>query len=206
MLAMATGQSTPQEPAGAGPVVVSPPTIQLRKDLPASVPTDSPIAPVLSLLKDINEQVPLSDVVLFAPNLPFGFMVDVPVDISRLNGQPVQNPALRAAVWKLLASLSFQLDLGWLSTAAVPQDTEWAQAIRLGSEGFREVYGRSFRTFNGQCDEIGNPQMGFGELHCIFAHENVGYLVIQLLRAMEQVRLNNRARMTAPEINAMEGL
>lgn len=171
------------------------------KDLPAHVAPDSALAPILSLLLEISDLVMLSDVLLCLPELmPFGYLVDMPADLQKVESHVVPEPSLRAATWKFLAALSYQLDPRWFQLID-PQQSTWAHLISQGATAFMEQYGL---VFSARTDEFGNPEMGLNEVAALFGQPDLGYLLISLLRAMEQLRLNHPERFVPPT-SAMPG-
>ena len=151
------------------------PTVQLRP-LPKEIPPDSPIAPVLSKLLDINDVICLNDTILVSPQMPFGYLMDMPIDIKSVDGKPSPYPLLRAAAWKFLAALSAQLDPAWLLVLD-PQRSTWAHSISQGGEFFVKQY---LTVFNGTTDDAGNPNMGtrvqqfIKKDHCFIRNSLIG--------------------------------
>ena len=153
---------------------------------------------IRDLLGEINADVPLSDVLCNLPLAPFGFMVDFPPqDMAHINGEPVRSDLvpLRAAVWKLLAALSYQYDRR-IPGAIPPQhvsETIWTTAFTNGRQAFEQACAQ----------KAGMPvsgnyfQIGMDELGLVLAAPKLGYSVIKLLAAMEQMRLKFPERIPA---------
>ena len=181
------------------PQVTDPPNVQIRT-LPPEIPADSPFAPVLSKLLDICDAIYLNDAILYAPQMPFGYVMDFPADIKIVNGKPFPYPEVRAATWKFLAALSMQLDSGWLVYIDTKTST-WANAISQGGDYFVQYYGKAI---GGCTDAKGNPQMGIGEIGMLFLQPEIGYLLTQLLRIMETVRINHPDRFVLPSFESSQ--
>lgn len=192
-LAKPTGQPQPPQQSAA-PVAPTVDAAHRVKDLPPQIQADSPLAPVLSLLLEISDLVMLGDVVLCVPQMPFGYLMDMPAQLNQVDGAVVPYPVLRGAAWKFLTSLSYQLDLTWLAKVD-PQQSTWVQALAQGAQAFTERYGQ---VFGARTDDFGNPEMGLGEISAIFGQPELGYLLTRLLRAMEQLRVDHPARFVSP--------
>ena len=164
----------------------------------ATDPLSEAFKGIRDLLGEINADVPLSDVLCNLPLAPFGFMVDFPPqDMAHINGEPVRTDLvpLRAAVWKLLAALSYQYDRR-IPGAIPPQhvtETIWTTTYTNGRQAFEHACAQ----------KAGMPvsgnyyQMGMDELGLVLAAPKLGYSVIKLLAAMEQMRLKFPERIPA---------
>lgn len=137
------------------------------------------------LIEQINSVVPLHDVMLQSPGMPFGYMTDFPRDMAMVDGQPVPRPQLRAAVWKFLTALSGQLDArlrGHLPLAS--QGVSWSRELMQDPPAFSKAW----QACGVPVDEAVMPQMALGELAMIFADPDLGGLMLQLLDKLEQLR------------------
>jgi ParB family protein of integrating conjugative element (PFGI_1 class) len=153
-----------------------------------------PVANVLNILIEINSLVPLADVTLTAPAMPFGYLMDMPASIRHMDGQEVQEPELRAAVWKFLVAMSGQLDSRNLGSVS-PEVSTWCALIQEGPQAFEDAY---ITCIGGKIFEA-TPYVALGEISWIFAEDEIGLTLIKLLQAMEQIRLTNPERFTNAE-------
>ena len=160
----------------------------------ASDPLQEAFEGIRDLLGEINTAVPLNDVLCALPLAPFGFMVDFPQrDMRHVANEPVRPDLvpLRSAVWKLLAALSYQYDRLDRIPAQHVADTIWTTAFTQGRQAFEHACAQ-----NAGMPISGNDfQMGMDELALVLAAPEVGYSVIKLLSAMEQMRLQFPERM-----------
>lgn len=160
--------------------------------LPDQVQENDPTAHVLSLVLDISDLVVLHDCILHVPGMPFGYLMDLPTSLESVGDKTVAYPQLRAAAWKLLASLSGQVDPTWFTFAGFDKSC-WAQAAMQGPDVFRQTYSQTLRGFT---SDGGDPAMLLAEVYLMFSQPELGYLTVQLLRAMEQLRLDHPERFT----------
>jgi hypothetical protein len=165
---------------------------QRNPGLPENVGADDPTAHVLSLVLDISDLALLHDCILHVKDMPFGYCMDLPKALEKLGEQtlPDGQVQIRAASWKFLASLSGQLDPQWFTH--VSEDiSNWTRFAKAGPDVFRQNYVRALR---GVTAESGDPAMLLAEVYVMFSQPELGYLTVQLLRAMEQLRLDHPER------------
>lgn len=171
------------------------PTVSSRRrnpGLPENVGTDDPTAHVLSLVLDISDLALLHDCILHVKDMPFGYCMDLPKTLEQMGDEvlPDGQVQIRAASWKFLASLSGQLDPQWFTH--VSEDiSNWTRFARAGPDVFRQNYVRALR---GVTADSGDPAMLLAEVYVMFSQTELGYLTVQLLRAMEQLRLDHPDR------------
>lgn len=154
----------------------------------------NPVGNILQILIEINDLVTLSDVTLSSPSMPFGYLMDIPPSILEVDGQPVPEPELRAAVWKLLATVSGQLDHRTLK-AVSPTHSTWVALVRQGPAAFEQAYAQQI---GGHIFDK-TPYMALSELSWVLAEADIGYLFIKLMQAMEQVRVSHPERFPSDE-------
>lgn len=165
-------------------------------DASDGAPQPDPLTALSPLLVELSDLVCLQDVLLQAPHMPFGFLVDLPRSLQEVNGQPVPYPSLRAAAWKLLAGLSYQLSPQFLAHLG-PEQSTWVAALQRGPALFRREFGS---VFDGRCDELGNPEMGMGELQLLFAQPQLSKALTALMVAMEDIRVACPERFVPPNV------
>ena len=181
----------PPAPAGAPPLTPAfTGTQQRNPQLAGRVADGDPTVHVLSLILDISDMVHLSDCLLHVPDMPFGYVMDIPVSLENIGDKTIPYPQLRASAWKFLASLSGQVDPAWF-THVDQSKSRWTQTALQGPDVFRQTYAKSLR---GITAEDGNPAMLLTEVYLMFNQPELGYLTVQLLRAMEQLRLDHPER------------
>ena len=171
------------------PIVSS---LQRNPGLPENVGTDDPTAHVLSLVLDISDLALLHDCILHVKDMPFGYCMDLPKTLEQMGDEtlPDGQVQIRAASWKFLASLSGQLDPQWFTH--VSEDiSNWTRFAKAGPDVFRQNYVRALR---GVTADSGDPAMLLAEVYVMFSQTELGYLTVQLLRAMEQLRLDHPER------------
>lgn len=171
------------------PIVSS---LQRNPGLPENVGTDDPTAHVLSLVLDISDLALLHDCILHVKDMPFGYCMDLPKNLEQMGDEalPDGQVQIRAASWKFLASLSGQLDPQWFTH--VSEDiSNWTRFAKAGPDVFRQNYVRALR---GVTADSGDPAMLLAEVYVMFSQTELGYLTVQLLRAMEQLRLDHPER------------
>lgn len=196
-------QQTPLPGMLAGVTPAHGPSNQPRVSAPKS-PTSQPptgsiseaLAGVRNILGEINDVVPLHDVLCALSSMPFGFMVDLPREsVAQASGVPIDpaKVALRAALIKLLAALTYQYDRRCMT--AIPavhvEETVWTSSWVAG----RHVFESACAAKAG-LPVIGNQfQIGVDELNLVLAAPDVGYSFVRLLSALEQMRLQFPERM-----------
>jgi hypothetical protein len=175
----------------AGAALIAPSERQRNPRLPENVGVDDPTAHVLSLVLDLSDMAVLHDCILHIKDMPFGYFMDMPKALNKVGDQtlPEGQVEVRAATWKLLASLSGQIDPKWF-THVNEQNSNWVRFAKAGPDVFGQNYGQLLRGVT----DGGNPAMLLGEVYLMFSLPELGYLTVQLLRAMEQLRLNHPDR------------
>lgn len=173
----------PSIQSGRGPASGAPPereTVRNARDATHAV---------LKQLEALNAIVPLHEVLVASPVLPFGYLVDFPpVDLGHADGKPLQSDwvALRVALWKLLAALSYQYDQRVIAqfSAADATQIRWIQSARAGREAFvADVEARVSDHHAGA-----RHLLGLDELPIVLNAPAVGEAVVRLMTAMAQVR------------------
>lgn len=189
--------AAPTVPASPGapstpPVATSITARQRNPGLPENVGPDDPTAHVLSLVLDISDVALLYDCILQVKGMPFGYCMNMPKALDKLDGQtlPPLQIDVRAAAWKFLASVSGQMDPQWF-TFANEDVSNWSRFAKAGPTVFRQNYERSLR---GVSADSGDPAMLLTEVYVMFCLPDLGFLTVQLLRAMEQLRLDHPER------------
>ena len=189
------GAATPQ--AGAMPPL--PPTRPGTAQADASGHAEASsftedLQPLFSTLGDIQNLVDLSDVIFTVdqPNLMFGMYLDLPKGgIASVDGIPLPEDMLpyRTALWKLLVSLTGQLDRRCSVALPLEPDGEpnlWRQLFDQGEAAFHhtanELLGEPFESVE------------LSSLTILFSHPELGYLVTRLLSQMEQIRVQHPER------------
>lgn len=200
--AAGTATPSPASADGASGTAIQPmappavdPTEKAQKRnprLPDQIQETDPTAHVLSLVLDISDLVVLHDCILHVPGMPFGYLMDLPASLENVGDKTIPYPQLRAAAWKLLASLSGQVDPTWFTYAGLDK-SRWTQAAMQGPDVFRQTYVQSLHGFT---SDGGDPAMLLAEVYLMFSQPELGYLTVQLLRAMEQLRLDHPGRFT----------
>ena len=144
--------------------------------------------PIFTVLGEFQNLIDMSDV-LFKSNQPhhlFGFYLDFPAQgIGYVDGVELE-PELaiyRRALWKILVSLTGQLDRRF--TQLIPHEADgftiiWRQLWEQGEEQFQagaqELLGEAFDSLSLQSVSL------------VLQHEQLGPLVTRLLIDMERVR------------------
>jgi ParB family protein of integrating conjugative element (PFGI_1 class) len=160
----------------------------------ASPVASHPLAALAPMLLEVSDLTTLHDVLVQAPTMPFGYLMDMPKSLDEANGIPVSYPTLRAAAWKFLAGLSFQLSPPFYGQFSVEQSS-WVAALSRGPQAFIQQYAE---VFGARCDEFGNPEMGLGELQLMFAQPQLSKVLTSLLHEMERIRINHPDRFMPP--------
>lgn len=165
----------PQTHAGTGEVAPQPPF---------------DLEPLFSTLGEIQNLVDLSDLIFTSdhPFLMFGIYLDLPKGgISHADSQALPQELIpyRLALWKLLVSLTGQLDRRCSKCLPLSIDGEdilWRQLVDQGEAAFH-------RTAN---ELLGEPfeSIDLSMLTMLFSHPELGYLVTRMLSQMEQIRVN----------------
>ena len=215
---LASGELT-ASPSGTAPVVQPPlaqtplpgmlakvprheaPVLPVAPEAPASRasgPSQEAQATIKEHLAEINNIVPLYDVLFSVPEMPFGYLVDLPEQDIAHAGNPQVTPVaphlvpLRHATWKLLAILSYQFDARCL--AAIPpqnaREMHWTTTYQQGQTAFEQACAER-AGFHLRGESFG---MGTSELQLVLGTPALGYSFIKLLGAMEQLRLDQPDR------------
>jgi ParB family protein of integrating conjugative element (PFGI_1 class) len=174
-----------------------------QQTLPAALPQESNVNAAISViyqhLGEINDAVPLHDVICSLPTMPFGYFMTLPAqDVAHhAKGEAIQPRLvpLRAALWKLLAALSYQYDRRVidrvLTTINNAHDVAWFSALREGRQAFEQACAsKAGMRVTGT-----NYALGMGDLALVLGADGIGYSIIKLLSAMEQMRLDFPDRM-----------
>jgi hypothetical protein len=154
----------------------------------------NPLGVLTPMLLEISDLTTLQDVLVQAPSMPFGYLMDMPKSLEQVSGLPVSYPTLRAAAWKFLAGLSYQLSPPFYGQFSVEQSS-WVAALSRGPQAFIRQYDD---VFGARCDEFGNPEMGLGELQLMFAQPQLSKVLTSLLQEMERIRVNHPDRFIPP--------
>lgn len=97
---------------------------------------------VEKVITSINSVVPIHDFVLRVPEMPFGYMVDLPASASHIGEADVSaSTGMRIVVWQFLAALSGQAhERHWRQVADLPfiQSTRWSKKLVEGPAAFAE--------------------------------------------------------------------
>ena len=113
----------------------------------------------------VNAIVPIHDFMLRIDSMPFGFFVDLPIDLARVGDVDVSaHMEDRGMLWHFLASLSGQLhEYHWQRVADDPlmQGTRWVEARRQGAMAFARTLGQTVYAACGLVD----AEHGIFELH-----------------------------------------
>ncbi len=144
--------------------------------------------PIFTVLGEFQNLIDMSDV-LFKSNQPhhlFGFYLDFPAQgIGYVDGVELEPELViyRRALWKILVSLTGQLDRRF--TQLIPHEADgftitWRQLWEQGEEQFQagaqELLGEAFDSLSLQSVSL------------VLQHEQLGPLVTRLLTDMERVR------------------
>ncbi len=144
--------------------------------------------PIFTVLGEFQSLIDMSDV-LFKSNQPhhlFGFYLDFPAQgIGYVDGVELEPELViyRRALWKILISLTGQLDRRF--TELIPYEADgftinWRQLWEQGEEQFQagaqELLGEAFDSLSLQ------------NVSLVLRHEQLGPLVTRLLTEMERVR------------------
>ncbi|AYR19477.1 ParB family protein [Alcaligenes faecalis] len=144
--------------------------------------------PIFTVLGEFQNLIDMSDV-LFKSNQPhhlFGFYLDFPEQgIGYVDGVELEPELViyRRALWKILVSLTGQLDRRF--TQLIPHEADgftitWRQLWEQGEEQFQagaqELLGEAFDSLSLQSVSL------------VLQHEQLGPLVTRLLTDMERVR------------------
>ena len=134
-------------------------------------------------LTEINNQVQLHDVVMQTPSMPFGFWLELPAHIGSVDGEAVPNysVALRSALWKFLAGLTYQFDRR--VQRVITDKSVWGAAVQQGQGAFEQRCAQS-----GISVQVNAYSVGTGDMAIMFSNPDVAYNLIKLLTAMEQIR------------------
>lgn len=113
----------------------------------------------------INALVPIHDFMLRIDTMPFGFFVDLPINLATIGDVDVSaHEEDRGMLWHFLAALSGQLhEYHWQRVADEPfiQGTRWAEARRPGAMPFAHTLGQAVFAACGLVDS----EHGIFEVH-----------------------------------------
>lgn len=144
-------------------------------------------ASILDIIKNIHAIVPIQDVVRQSDDMPFGFYIDFPEDIRLFEGKMVADPKLRMSLWKLLVSVSGQID--HRISMRLPDRTEMAVFVfSYDLVKDRSLFRAAFERHGIPLGIKNMPLMEFGEISMLFADQKLSSLVIHLLESMGQIR------------------
>lgn len=154
---------------------------------------------VLEHLSNLNDVVPLQDILCAVQTMPFGYLADLPEqDIAHVGGQalPEAQVVLRAALWKVLAALSGQYDRRITATITATitdvNASRWTQAVARGPQGFEEACLEAATVQVQSLD--GQPAIALPDLYQVLATPDVGLSLTRLMAVMERIRLNHPER------------
>ncbi|WP_404298975.1 hypothetical protein [Alicycliphilus denitrificans] len=87
----------------------------------------------------LNDEVPIADFIVIDPDMPLGFLVDIPesMDISKDKQLSEEQSAFRESAWAILAMVSGQCNLDVVSKSTVP--SKWMKAISTGVQAMTEL-------------------------------------------------------------------
>jgi len=142
-------------------------------------------------LEELNALIPLQDVLLASPLMPFGYLVDFPTGhLSEVDGVPLRDDLLhlRAALWKLLAAMSYQYDRRVM--ARIPdQDKQGIRWARVAASGNRDAFLDAFaKHISGTRPDDVRYLMGMNELPLVLNTPGVGVAFVRFMNATERVR------------------
>lgn len=171
-----------------------PPSEPYGEDPAEPTSFESSLEPLFQTFGEIQALVNVSDVVFTSdqPNHIFGFYLDFPKEgIARVNGTdvPAEMIVYRVALWKLLVSLTGQLDQRF--TQAIPSEAAGEPIV------WRQLFDQGEAAFHATAAQLlGEPfdAIALDSLGLLFRHTELGYLVSRMLTQMEQVRVNHPER------------
>lgn len=162
---------------------------------------------VEAVITSINSVVPIHDYVLRVPEMPFGYMVDIPVSTSQIGDVDVSaSSGLRVVVWQFLAALSGQAhEQYWRQVANLPfiQATRWSQKMGEGLVPFAQHIISHLQV---SCGPVNSEQTLFDlyvgglSLWSVFSDERIGRLALRL------VQLRRSIQDLEPEAHAALGM
>lgn len=144
----------------------------------------------------VNAIVPIHDFMLRIDAMPFGFFVDLPIDLARIGDVDVSSHMEdRGMLWHFLASLSGQLhEYHWQRVAGEPfiQQTRWVEARRQGARAFARILGERVYAACGLDSENGifEVHMPANVLWTLLSDERLSPLltrVIEIRRLLQQL-------------------
>ena len=163
-----------------------------ERDPQASYVSD--LQPLFETLGEIQSLVDLSDLIYTAehPYLMFGLYLDLPKGgIGQVDGVPVLDEQVpyRLSIWKLLVSLTGQLDRR--CSEALPHTSAgetilWRQLFEQGEAAFHHTANQL----------LGEPfeSVELSSITILFSHPELGFLMTRLFSQMEQLRVTHQER------------
>lgn len=184
-------------PASADPMAFEAPAAAVGASQSPAQRRQQLLNEVEEVITLINGVVPIHDFVLRVAEMPFGFMVDLPVSASHIGDADVSASAgMRIVVWQFLAALSGQAhDSHWRAVANLPfiRSTRWSQKLQEGASAFA---GHLVGQLQVACAPM-NPEqtvfdifVGAVPLWTMFGDAQLGPLSIRLLqlrRALQEL-------------------
>lgn len=128
---------------------------------------------VHEILADITRVADLADVVAVCDSMPLRYYVELPDDISTVDGRPAEDIDLRKAGWFVLAGLSGQFDRRLVQK--LPTASRW-RTLALGSR--HELLSQVHKAL--RISEQQAALAGAEHLHQFFWHPELGELFLQL--------------------------
>ncbi|QIL73101.1 ParB N-terminal domain-containing protein [Diaphorobacter sp. HDW4B] len=152
------------------------------------------LEPLFLTLGEIQQLVEISDVVFTTDqsNLAFGLYLDFPKQgVGHIGSAPIRPEMIpyRLALWKLLVSLTGQLDQRCTVDMNAEVDGEPILWRGLYSQGEVAFHKTSSELLGEPYDSINLEGLG-----ALFSHPELGYLVTRMLSQMEQIRVNHPER------------
>ena len=154
----------------------------------------SDLQPLFETLGEIQSLVDLSDLIYTAdhPYLMFGLYLDLPKGgIGQVDGVvlPDEQVPYRLSIWKLLVSLTGQLDRRCsevLPRTSAGETILWSQLFEQGEAAFHHTANQL----------LGEPfeSVELSSITILFSHPELGFLMTRLLSQMEQLRVTHQER------------
>ena len=161
------------------------PAMPQEEQPPMDYEAQNLLAGIKDTLRIINTVVPLHDVLCESDVLPFGFFIDLPAtaDWSKAGDIEIEQPLLRAALWRFIAAISGQLD----KRVTLPSA---ADGFAFSSDLVKDE-----GAFRAACEnaglpvgEDGLPVMSVSDTSQIFADPYLTVHVIKLTDTIEKLR------------------
>ncbi|MBR5950877.1 MAG: ParB N-terminal domain-containing protein [Actinomycetaceae bacterium] len=150
------------------------------------------LAEIKGCLRQINFTVPVQDVLCESDAMPFRFIVDFPATSDWATAGDVQapQPRLRAALWRVLAAISAQLDKRVLPSLPDEEGIAFSGTIAKNEEAFRAKCEASGM----QVGDDGLPLMSVADVALVFTDPYLTEHVIKLLDTIEKLRASDPDR------------